>query len=133
VLPMLGDLTSIGPVARTRRTGRFGELPAAVATPLVMAVTELLHNAAEHAFADGEAGTIELVADRDGHDLVVRVRDDGRGLPEGFDVAASDGLGLQIVWTLVVSELGGTLDMHSPGPGKGTEAVLTVPGAGKRR
>jgi two-component sensor histidine kinase len=133
VLPMLGDLTSIGPVARTRRVGRFGELSAAVATPLVMAVTELLHNAAEHAFADGEAGTIDLVAERDRDDLVVRVRDDGRGLPAGFDAAASDGLGLQIVRTLVVSELGGSLEMHSPGPGKGTEAVLSVPGAGRRR
>ena len=81
VLPMLGDLTSIGPAARTRRIGPFGELPAAAATPLVLAVTELLHNAAEHAFAEGEPGIIELVAERDGDDLVVRVRDDGRGLP----------------------------------------------------
>ena len=133
VLPMLGDLTSIGPVARTRRSGRIGELPAEVATPLVMAVTELLHNAAEHAFADGETGSIELIAERDGDDLVLCVRDDGRGLPEGFDLAASDGLGLQIVRTLVVSELGGTLDMHSRGPGKGTEVTLTVPRAAKRR
>ena len=27
VLPMLGDLTSVGPAARTRRIGTFGELP----------------------------------------------------------------------------------------------------------
>ena len=47
-----------------RRPGRrapgasasFGELPAAAATPLVLAVTELLHNAAEHAFPEGEPG-----------------------------------------------------------------------------
>jgi two-component sensor histidine kinase len=139
VLPMLGDLTSIGPAARTRRVGAFGELPAATATPLVMAVTELLHNAAEHAFpADGQPGSIELVAERDGDDLVVRVRDDGRGLPEGFDAAASDGLGLQIVRTLVTSELGGSLHMTTPaeppGPGRpGTEVVLDVPGAGRPR
>ncbi|MBM7805670.1 two-component sensor histidine kinase [Geodermatophilus bullaregiensis] len=139
VLPMLGDLTSIGPAARTRRVGAFGELPAATATPLVMAVTELLHNAAEHAFpADGPPGSIELVAERDGDDLVVRVRDDGQGLPEGFDAAASDGLGLQIVRTLVTSELGGSLHMAAPaeppGPGRpGTEVVLDVPGAGRPR
>jgi two-component sensor histidine kinase len=134
VLPMLGDLTSIGPAARTRRVGRFGELPAVVATPLVLAVTELLHNAAEHAFPDGSPGTIELVAERDGDDLVVRVCDDGLGLPEGFDPADSDGLGLQIVRTLVTSELGGTLSMGPPGDGRpGTEAVLTLPGAGRPR
>ncbi|MCV2488713.1 PAS domain-containing sensor histidine kinase [Geodermatophilus sp. YIM 151500] len=133
VLPMLGDLASIGPVARTRRTGTIGELPAATATPLVMAVTELLHNAAEHAFPDGESGCIELVAERDGDDLVVRVRDDGRGLPDGFDLSATDGLGLQIVRTLVVGELGGSLAMRTPEGGRGTEAVLALPGAGRPR
>jgi two-component sensor histidine kinase len=138
VLPMLGDLTSVGPAARTRRVGQFGELPAVAATPLVLVVTELLHNAAEHAFPDGSPGSIELVAERDGDDLVVRVVDDGRGLPEGFDPAASDGLGLQIVRTLVASELGGSLAMTSPPPrpahGRtGTEVVLTLPGAGRLR
>src|SRR3954454_11039130 len=138
VLPMLGDLASIGPAARTQRIGTFGELPAAAATPLVLAVTELLHNAAEHAFLDGEPGTIELVAERTGDDLVVRVRDDGRGLPDGFDPVADDGLGLQIVRTLVTSELGGSLAMTSPpSPGHdarpGTEVVITLPGAGVPR
>jgi two-component sensor histidine kinase len=134
VLPMLGDLTSVGPAARVRRVGQVGELPAVTATPLVLAVTELLHNAAEHAFPDGSPGTIELVAERDGDDLVVRVCDDGRGLPEGFDPAASDGLGLQIVRTLVTSELGGSLCMGRPTDGRsGTEAVLTLPGAGRPR
>jgi two-component sensor histidine kinase len=134
VLPMLGDVTSVGPAARFTRTGRFGELPAAAATPLVMAVTELLHNAAEHAFTDGEPGTIVLGAERDGDDLVVRVRDDGRGLPAGFDPAASTGLGLQIVRTLVTSELHGTLEMGAPASGgPGTEAVLSIPGAGRPR
>jgi two-component sensor histidine kinase len=134
VLPMLGDVTSVGPAARIQRVGRFGELPAAAATPLVMAVTELLHNAAEHAFDDGAPGTVVLHATRDGDDLEVRVCDDGRGLPPGFDPAASTGLGLQIVRTLVTSELHGTLTMGAPeGGGPGTEAVLTLPGAGRPR
>jgi two-component sensor histidine kinase len=134
VLPMLGDVASVGPAARIQRLGKFGELPAAAATPLVMAVTELLHNAAEHAFDEGVPGTVVLDAARDGDDLVVRVRDDGRGLPPGFDPAASTGLGLQIVRTLVTSELHGTLAMGAPeGGGPGTEAVLTLPGAGRPR
>jgi two-component sensor histidine kinase len=116
------------------RTGRFGELPAATATPLVMVVTELLQNAAEHAFPEGEPGSIELVAERDGDDLVVRVRDDGVGLPDGFDLATSDGLGLEIVRTLVTTELGGTLSMGPPAEGgHGTEVVLDLPRAGKPR
>ena len=131
---MLGDVTSVGPAARISRSGTFGELPAAAATPLVMAVTELLHNAAEHAFDDGAPGTIVLAAERDGDDLVVRVRDDGRGLPPGFDPAQSTGLGLQIVRTLVTSELHGSLEMGAPASGgPGTEAVLRLPGAGRPR
>src|SRR3954468_6075053 len=134
VLPMLGDVTSVGPAARITRDGAFGELPAAAATPLGLAVTEVLHNAAEHAFPDGDPGTIVLAAARDGDDLVVRVRDDGRGLPEGFDPAASTGLGLQIVRTLVTSELHGALEMGSPANGgPGTEAVLSLLGAGRAR
>jgi two-component sensor histidine kinase len=134
VLPMLGDVASVGPAARIQRLGKFGELPAAAATPLVMAVTELLHNAAEHAFDEGVPGTVVLDAARDGDDLVVRVRDDGRGLPPGFDPAASTGLGLHIVRTLVTSDLHGTLAMGAPeGGGPGTEALLTLPGAGRPR
>src|SRR3954471_18839244 len=133
VLPMLGDLTVVGPAARARRVGEFGELPAATATPLVMAITELLQNAAEHAFPDGEPGSIELVAERTGDDLVVRVRDDGMGLPEDFDPAASDGLGLQIVRTLVTGELGGGITMGPTAAGSGTEVVLSVPGAARPR
>ena len=103
------------------------------ATDLVLAVTELLHNAAEHAFPEGEPGTIELIAERDGDDLVVRVRDNGQGLPEGFDPAEGNGLGLQIVRTLVTSELGGGLTMGPLEGGTGTEVVLTIPGAGRPR
>ncbi|GAA4334712.1 hypothetical protein GCM10023162_38350 [Klenkia terrae] len=133
VLPMLGDVASVGPSAVIRRTGRFGELPAVNATPLVLAVTELLHNAVEHAFVDGPAGSIELVAERDGHDLVVRIADDGRGLPPGFDATASRGLGLQIVSTLVTSELHGRLAITAPPEGPGTLVVLELPGAGRAR
>ena len=127
VLPMLGDLASVGPAAGTRRIGTFGELPAAAATPLVLAVTELLHNAAEHAFPEGEPGTIELIAERTGDDLVVRVRDNGRGLPEGFDAGGSDGLGLQIVRTLVTSELGGSLRMGAAGRAAGHRGRARAP------
>jgi two-component sensor histidine kinase len=75
-----------------------------------------------------------LAAERNGDDLVVRVRDDGRGLPPEFDPAASTGLGLQIVRTLVTSELHGSLEMGPPANGgPGTEAVLTLPGAGRPR
>ena len=56
--------------------------------------------------------------------LVVDVVDDGVGLPAGFSVEQSGGLGLSIVHTLVTSELGGTIELRSD---RGTRVHLTVP------
>ena len=56
----------------------------------------------------------------------IRSRDDGVGLPAGFDIGTSDRLGLQIVQTLVGSELNGELRLRSRESG-GTDAVLRVP------
>jgi two-component sensor histidine kinase len=56
------------------------------------------------------------------------VADDGVGLPEGFTLEGSKGLGLSIVQALVTSELGGAIDL-GPGSGDdhGTRVRLRVP------
>ena len=59
--------------------------------------------------------------------LHVTVDDDGRGLPDGFDLDASTNLGLSIVRTLVESELGGQLALGEVPDGAGTRAELDVP------
>jgi len=56
----------------------------------------------------------------------VTVADNGAGLPRGFDPDATTSLGLQIVRTLVVGELGGRLRIM-PRSGGGTEAVVDLP------
>jgi len=55
--------------------------------------------------------------------LVVSVRDNGGGIPEGKML---DGLGTQIVRTLVQGELGGLIEWQNL-EGKGTEVYLTIP------
>ncbi|HZB48565.1 MAG TPA: ATP-binding protein, partial [Mycobacteriales bacterium] len=74
---------------------------------------------------------VTVSAGRVNRRLEVVVADDGVGLPRGFTLAGSDRLGLQIVRTLVQSELGGTIEVR-PRPGGGTEAVLDVPLARRR-
>ncbi len=61
-----------------------------------------------------------------GRRLVVRVTDDGAGLPAGFDPVTGSGLGLQIVRTLVEGELGGTLTLSAADPGTVVELDLPV-------
>jgi two-component sensor histidine kinase len=63
---------------------------------------------------------------RHGRELYVRVTDTGKGLPDDFELDASDRLGLQIVRTLVAGELRGTIVIH-PGAVCGTEAELVIP------
>jgi len=111
------------------RRGSFGVLASETATPLAMVITEALQNAVEHGYPDpasAREGTIELEAVTAPGRLVVTISDDGRGLPEGFDLAASTSLGLSIVRTLVESELGGTLEM-GPAAGGGTRVRIELP------
>ncbi len=125
VLAMVVDV-SVAPAApRPRRTGTFGELPGALATPLSMVLTELLQNAFEHGVTD-QSRLVEIRAVRDSEQLRIDVDDDGRGLPPDFDDVRSANLGLQIVRTLVVGELGGSLEF-GPRPGGGTRVSLGIP------
>ncbi|CAN5292370.1 PAS domain-containing sensor histidine kinase [soil metagenome] len=126
LVPMVGEVAGRGSAVLVRREGSFGTLAAETATPLVMVLTELLHNAVEHAFAGARPGQVLVRPERDGQWLRVTVADDGAGLPTGFSLEASDRLGLQIVRTLVESELRGTIRVGERA-GVGTEAVLRMP------
>ena len=101
-------------------TGTFGPLPAYIAMPLALVLTQLLQNALQHGFAYPEpvagetqrsTGSVEVSAVRGPHRLTVVVVDDGVALPDDFDPESSSSLGLQIVRTLVVGELGGKLEI----------------------
>ncbi|WP_433799659.1 sensor histidine kinase [Actinomycetospora sp. CA-084318] len=130
VLPMMNDLVRPGAGVSMTREGRAGVLPAVMATPLVLVVTELVSNALEHGFPEGTPGAVRIVATRTASRLQIDVVDDGRGLPDTFSLERAPGLGLQIVRTLVDSELGGTLSLR-PDPAGGTRAELQIPLTGR--
>ena len=136
-------------------TGELGEVPADVATPLAVVLAELLQNAVEHAFTDaggeddssdpdasGDAsddsprppqspGLIRVHLVNDRTDLTLEVIDNGSGLPEGFDIDATQSLGLSIVRDLVRSQLDGTITMRNrraDHPGlRGTIVAIGLP------
>ncbi len=105
--------------ASVRQDGHFDALPAAIATPLAMALSELLLNAAEHA----RATSIEVCVERTEDQLQVWVSDDGIG----FDADATTGLGLQIVRTLVTEQIGGTLEWEETRRGTRARIAARVP------
>jgi two-component sensor histidine kinase len=127
---MVTDVSALGSRVRVRREGTFGVVPSETATALAMVLTEVLQNAVEHGYDadDPEAtGRILLTVQRLVGRLHVSVDDDGRGLPDGFDLDASTSLGLSIVRTLVESELGGQLELGPRPSGPGTRAALDIP------
>lgn len=87
-------------------------LPTEEATTLAIVLNELIANAIEHGFEGRERGEIRISAAREGDHLVVRVADDGTGLPE--DQSRTDeGLGLQLVSGLVETGLRGTFTLFA--------------------
>jgi two-component sensor histidine kinase len=77
----------------------------------------------------GTPGQVRVAIAREGRLLRLRVEDDGVGLPPGFDIDKSMGLGLSIVRTLVTGDLSGDISI-APGRGDsdrpGTEVALSV-------
>ena len=104
-----------------KRLGSLGALDPKVATPLSLIVTELVANAIEHGLTT-TGSKVDVIFSRTGDSCVVKIEDDGVGLPKGFNLKDSSNLGLQIVRTLTESELKGSLEIS--GNETGTSAQL---------
>jgi two-component sensor histidine kinase len=130
VAAMAGEVSA--PEARVTPaiSGRFGLLPAVVATPVALVLTELMQNALQHGLAPAPGappcGILQVNVNRTATRLTMTVEDNGVGLPAGFSLDTTTSLGLQIVRTLVEAELGGSLAI-SPRPGGGTVVLVDLP------
>jgi CheY-like chemotaxis protein len=107
-------------------------------TRLAQVFANLLNNSAKYTEAGGHIG---LTLERQGSDVVVRVKDNGVGIPadvlpnvfEMFTQADRSldrsqgglGIGLTLVRGLVEMH-GGRVEAHSDGPGKGSEFVVRL-------
>lgn len=106
---------------------------------LSQVMTNLLVNAVVHAFDEGQAGRIDIVARRHENGIVaLSVKDNGKGIPPEnmgkifqpfFTTRRSSGgsgLGLHIVYNIVRQRLGGSIDVVSE-VGHGTAFSITMP------
>ena len=119
ILSVERDLAAAyAPDVRIMREGTIGVVATEIASPLAMAMSELVHNAVEHA----HASTITVTPARAESALMIAIVDDGRGLPDPLD----EGLGLQIVRSLVEQDLRGHLTLDTGETG-GCQARIRVP------
>lgn len=95
------------------------------AIPIALIVNELIANAAKYAYGNEKGGKIWINVGRSGQDAFsVSVRDEGAGLPMGFDITKAKGLGLRIV-TAFSKQVNATIEVHNLKPG--TEFILSFP------
>ncbi|GAA0736929.1 sensor histidine kinase [Sphingomonas japonica] len=100
------------------------ELAPDAAIPMALIVAESVANAIEHGFAGRDGGRIEVELSRgaDGG-VVVEVRDDGHGVPDGFAIDQQASLGLRIA-AMLAEQLRGSFALIG---GAGTTARLVLP------
>jgi len=123
ILNLVGELfASYRATVETKIEGRFGEIPSERATPLAIALTEIVSNAVEHGLRD-RSGVVMVSVNRENNRLDIEVTDDGIGMPEGKE---GSGLGTQIIRSLVEGELRGNISWTSPIRG-GTRVKLSIP------
>ncbi len=92
------------------------------AIPLGLIANELLSNAFKHAFNSRARGELRVTLKRSEDELLLSVKDDGAGLPEDFDIATTNSLGMRII-TRLTNQLRGTLTVNR---GPGAEFVVRL-------
>jgi PAS domain S-box-containing protein len=97
------------------------ELDLESAVPCGLIINELLTNAFKYAFPKNGRGGLSINFTKTDDNYTLAIKDNGVGLPEGFDYNEASTLGLQLV-NILTGQLGGTLQIKSD---KGTEAVIT--------
>lgn len=84
------------------------------AIPLALIVTECVTNSYKHAFEDiDEPGQISITTLLEGDELVIKVKDNGKGIGQ-LDVKQSESLGMSLIQNLA-SQLNGKLDIQNDG------------------
>jgi two-component sensor histidine kinase len=103
-------------------------LPSQQATATALVINELVQNALEHGYEHRQQGQIRVVLTDGGDSVKLEVCDDGEPLQEGFDLSNTNSLGLQIVRSLVQSDLRGEIRLEND-PERGVVATVVYPKA----
>jgi PAS domain S-box-containing protein len=83
--------------------------------PCGLLINEVLTNSFKHAFDGSNDKKITLTANRnDNGTITLVIKDNGKGLPEGFDMSRSTGLGLKLIDSLL-TQLHGTVEVKNEG------------------
>lgn len=95
--------------------------------PLGLIINELVTNSLKYAFTDKISGEIFVKLHENNEKLILEVGDNGRGLPEGFDIQKLKSMGFQLVQNFV-RKLSAELKIQSE---NGTKISILIPKTSK--
>ena len=93
------------------------------AVPLGLIINELISNSLKHAFPGGCAGKILIATEKNDEGIVIRVSDNGVGIPEHVDTCNTGSLGLMLIQSLG-EQLGAAISLDRK---CGTSYTITIP------
>ncbi len=105
------------------------QFPTDRAIPLILIATELITNAAKHAFPDGTKGKVKVALSREGQThVLLTVGDNGAKLPPAFSLGEAKGLGMRIV-SAFAQQLDASVEVRPARQGKQFEILVPLQSA----
>jgi two-component sensor histidine kinase len=100
------------------------ELSSQQASSLAIVVNELIANALKHGLLEATSGRVLIRLTKEDGAVTLTVKDDGSGLPPGFRLDSSRGLGLQLVKSIIEGDLHGRFSITAADDGVEASAVF---------
>ena len=107
-------------------------MPIDTAIPCGLVMSEIVTNSLKYAFPKTfscteirkEPCTVALTMHREGSDYLLKIADNGIGMPEGIDITMSHSLGLYLIRFIIKHQLRGSLEISTSG---GTAFTIRFP------
>ena len=94
------------------------------ALPCALILSELISNVFKHAFEERQKGVIEIFMEKSaGNMIIIKVKDDGIGIPDEIDIHETDSVGLKLVRNIVQKQLKGEVRIER-NRNRGTEFII---------
>lgn len=102
------------------------ELSIEKAIPCSLIITEMITNSLKYAFDGRKSGEITITFSflQDSNMFLLEYRDNGKGMPPGFDPKKSTGFGSSLISGLT-QQISGTIEIGDEGPG--VHYIITFP------
>ena len=97
------------------------------AIPCALILNEVISNVFKHAYQEGTTGQCHISVKTIEEDTAsISVKDDGVGMPDGWDIEESETLGMKLIKNLILRQLKGEFHLENNGDGTRVSMVFHI-------